>query len=103
MAWAALCALAYGMLACGGDVSEAVDGASARTVHGSIVGVEVRSLVELTSLELRDENGATWHFEAEGSQGFTPSHLREHMLQGLSVTVSYHEEDGALMIDGIED
>ncbi len=103
MAWAALCALVCGMLACGGDVSEAVDGASVQTVRGSIVGVEAGSVLELTSLELRDENGATWHFEAEGYQGFTPSHLRQHMLQGLSVTVTYHEEEGILIIDGMED
>ena len=103
MAWAALCALVYAGFACGGSIPGAVDGVTVQTVHGAIVVVEARSLLELASLELRDKDGAAWHFKAEGYQGFTPSHLREHMGQGVPVTVSYHTEDGVLMIDSIDD
>ena len=77
----------------------------AASVTGSIVRVESLSLVELEVLEVRDESGKVWTFEAQRGRfgSFTPSHLREHQVLGLKVQVQYHEEAGALVIDGITD
>jgi hypothetical protein len=60
-------------------------------------------LVELSVLEPVDKPGTRWRFEGRGVNGFTPSHPREHRLQGLSVTVRYHSENGVLVIDEITD
>ena len=35
-----------------------------------------------------------WTFQADGPVGFTPSHIREHMMQGKAVTVRFRERDG---------
>ena len=72
-------------------------------VRGVVTGVEAMSLLELRSLDVEDEDGDTWHFEARGFKGYTPSHLREHMVQGLRVAVVYHKEKGAMVIDEITD
>ena len=68
----------------------------------------VYTLFEDTSLEsltLVDENGTRWMFEARGRQveGFTPSHVREHMVLGQPVRVTFHRENGALIINDITD
>ena len=52
-----------------------------------------------------DETGKKWHFEANGKTfaSFTPSHLNEHMLLGLRVTVVFHEEGEVLVVDDVTD
>ena len=35
--------------------------------------------------------------------GFSPSHFREHMALGLPATVTFHQEDGKLVLDDIKD
>ena len=47
--------------------------------------------------------GKLWTFQAEGDIGFTPSHLRAHMLQGEAVTVHYKERTGRLVAVKVED
>ena len=67
-------------------------------VRGHVVDVVVRNFTEVESLRIRDEAGKIWDFKgAEGFIGFTPSHVKEHQLQGLSVLVSYVEEGGVLV------
>ena len=78
--------------------------AEAGSVRGVVVQVEARSLTELGFLDVREDSGFVWRFQPGSSyRGFTPSHLREHMVQGLGVTVVYHSEDGVLLIDDITD
>ena len=98
--WAAYCVLGLGLWACGGESAE---DPGAGSVRGSIDLVEARSLLEVSVLEITDEHGSRWRFEARGFDGFSPSHLREHRLQGLPVTVTYHTEDGVRLIDEITD
>ena len=52
-----------------------------------------------------DDAGKVWVFESgeKSSVEFSPSHLRDHMLSGLRVKVSYHREDDRLIIDDITD
>ena len=74
--------------------------------EGLITGVEARTLLELESIEVTDDAGKSLEFQAGGRRftKFTPSHAREHMLQGLGVTVTYRgSADGVLYIAEIRD
>ena len=93
----AFCLLAIGALACGPSQQPT------KEVSGVVLEVQAASLTDLESLALRDQSGVTWRFEARGYRGESPSHLRVHMVQGLSVTVKYHEEQGSLIIDELTD
>lgn len=90
---------------CGGESGStpATDGGLA--IRGRIVGLNPRSVLEIESLTIRAESGETYTVESEGvlMGEFSPSHLREHMLSGLVVTVTYHDADGRLVLDGISD
>ena len=74
-------------------------------VRGMVQAVEPRSLLDIESLTVVDEEGVVWIFQGgpRTPAGFTPSHLREHMLQGEPVSVFYHAEGEALVIDDITD
>ena len=74
--------------------------------EGLITSVEVRTLLDLESIEVTDDTGTSLVFHAGGQRfvEFTPSHVREHMLQGLGVIVTYRKsDDGALYIVTIRD
>ena len=93
------------VLACsGGSGTESIADVAER-VGGLIQDVQAKSLLELQSLTLRDDNGETLRFEANGKilTGFPPSHLREHMVLGLRVTVVFHREGNALILDDVID
>ena len=69
-----------------------------KTVRGRVTDVQARSITEVAMLTLEEEaTGKVWTFQAEGHIGFTPSHLREHMLQGQLVAVRYQERQGELI------
>ena len=92
-------------LACTASSVDDATGGDQESVHGLIQGVEAQSLLQLKSLDLIDDAGNTWHFEAKGKTfaSFTPSHLNEHMLQGLRVTVVFHRDGEMLVMDDITD
>ena len=96
-------ALVFGSY-CGGDSSET--GVSDGVFQGLITSVEVRTLLDLESIEVTDDAGTSLVFHAGGQRfvEFTPSHVREHMLQGLGVIVTYRRsDDGTLYIVTIRD
>ena len=95
--------LVLGSWACGGGTAPSAGTTQAAEVTGALVGVESPSLLVLDSLDVRDAAGHVWHFLADGYSGFTPSHLREHMVQGLPVTVRYRSEDGGLVLVEVTD
>lgn len=89
---------------CGGDSGET--GVSEGVFEGLITSVEVRTLLDLESIEVTDDAGTSLVFHAGGQRfvEFTPSHVREHMLQGLGVIVTYRKsDDGTLYIVTIRD
>ena len=93
----ALPAAALGLIACGGDSSsQAPD--QVESVRGLILGVNAKSLLELESLTLEDEGGTIWLFEGGGRTfpDFTPSHIREHMVTGQQILVTF-ERDGDML------
>ncbi len=78
---------------------------SERVFEGLITGFEASTLLDIESIEVTDRAGTVLEFHAGGRRfaEFTPSHVREHMLQGLGVIVSYRESDGTLYIVAIRD
>lgn len=100
-----LAVVALAALACTSSSVDDAAGVGRESVQGFIRVVEAQSLLELKSLDLTDEGGNTWHFDAKGKTfaSFTPSHLKEHMLQGLLVTVVFHREGEMLVVDEITD
>ena len=96
-------ALALGLTACGADSGRASQISAAETIRGFIVEVEAKSIVELGSLDVEDPEGVTWHFVGRDFKGVSPSHLREHMVQGLPVSVTFHRENGTLVIEEVTD
>lgn len=89
---------------CGGNGGG--PGASEAVFEGLITSVEVRTLLDLESIEVTDDAGTSLVFHADGRRflEFTPSHVREHMLQGLGVIVTYRRsDDGTLYIVTIRD
>ena len=100
-----LVGLMAGVLACGDAATGDSVTKATETVRGLVQEMKTRSLLELESLTLIDENGARLTFEARSGQveGFTPSHIRDHMVQGQPVTVTFHRENGVLVINDITD
>ena len=118
IAWPARWALALVLVTalaagCAGEPDSTTAADGGQTVRGRIVDLNARSLLEVESLTIRDESGATNILEAGDEAGdeadgvelgrFTPSHLREHMVTGQVVEVRYHDEGGRLVLDAISD
>ena len=74
-----------------------------QSVQGIITEVQPRSLTEVATLTVRDDAGRLWTFETAGALGFTPSHLREHMLTGQPVNVDYEDEGERLLAVRVTD
>ena len=73
-------------------------GSDSNTIRGLVASVEAQSITEVALLTLEvDGSGELLTFEAEGHIGMTPSHIREHMLRGETVSVRYREEGGRLI------
>ena len=72
---------------------------------GFIMEFTPRSLLEFESIKVVDELGAVIEFHSGGRRfsHFTPSHIREHMVLGHGVVVSYREDGGVFHIVEITD
>ena len=100
----AVAALLIASLSCAGSSDQGSEALVAETVHGLITHVDSRSLLRVRSLTVVDDSGARWVFEADRRfDDFTPSHLREHMVLGLPLTITFHREDGRLIMDELAD
>ena len=91
-------------LGCGGGGAESPS-ADERTVRGRLTDVKAASLLEVESITVEPETGESFLLEADNRifSGFTPSHLREHMLQGNLVTVTFHQEGERLVLNDVLD
>ena len=72
---------------------------------GLILELVPMTLLEFESIKVVDELGAVMEFHSGGRRfsHFTPSHLREHMVLGHGVVVSYREDGGVFHIVEITD
>jgi hypothetical protein len=95
--------LTFWAAACGNDTAPQSPPAAQSEVTGVVLDVTAASLALIETFSVQDAGGATWNFRAEGYKGWLPSHVRDHMVQGAPITVTYHEEAGVLMVDKIED
>jgi len=74
------------------------------TVIGRLIDVQSSGLLVLDSIEVIDEDGRQWKLESPGDLShFTPSHLRQHMVLGEQLRVSFHRDGDALIIDRLSD
>ena len=75
------------------------------TVTGRLRDVGQSSFLGIGHLLVEDLDGNMWEFEGRDLviPEFSPSHLRDHMLLNLAITVEYAEVDGALVIVSIID
>ena len=78
-------------------------GSAEDTVTGHVIDVSAKSLLEIEVLTVEDDSGTAWKFSGRGYRGVSPSHLRQHMLQGLQVVVTYRGEGEDLLIRDIRD
>ena len=100
----AVVALLIASLSCNRGSDQGPGGPVAETVSGLIRQVDSRSLLKVRSLTVEDDSGTRWVFEADQRfDDFTPSHLREHMVLGLRVAVTFHRDEGRLIIDALSD
>ena len=104
----ALSVAALGLIACGGDSggdTSTQAGQEVETVRGLILEVNSRSLLGLEALRLQDEDGTIWLFEGGGRTlpAFTPSHIREHMVTGQRISVTFERDGAALSIVDVAD
>lgn len=94
-------AVAVALSGCGGGTTGTQT--AQQVVRGEIMDVKARDLLHIESLTVRDADGRTWVFEARAVLEFTPSHMREHMVLGEPVAVTFHEEAGVLVADKLAD
>ena len=72
---------------------------------GLILELVPMTLLEFESIKVVDELGAVMEFHSGGRRfsHFTPSHIREHMVLGHGVVVSYRDGGGVFHIVEITD
>lgn len=68
-----------------------------KQVTGLVLEAVERSLTEIESLRLRDEDGRVWEFSTRGPVGTSAAHLRQHQVGGDRVKVTYVVEDGRFL------
>ena len=95
--------LATWAVACSSEAQPGTPSAEQSKLTGIVLDVAAGSLTQIETLSVQDVTGAKWNFEAEGYRDWLPSHVRDHMVQGLPIIVTYHEEAGVLLVDEIED
>jgi len=89
-----LAALALVAFACGGGD---------RSESGVIVDVEGRSLTQVESFTLQDDDGNVLTFQIapdaakDPTEGFFPGHMRSHSLAAERVTIFYRKDAGRLL------
>ena len=74
-----------------------------RTAHGVLLSVESPSIQRVDRFTLRTDDGqelnftAAPDFNANASHAMSPGHMRQHMALADAVTITYREQNGALV------
>ena len=74
-------------------------------ISGLIQDIESDSLKYYDFIVVTDDQNNRWVFKQGNSStiGFSPSHLREHMLFGLPVTVEFYKSDKGYIVSDLYD
>ena len=75
-------------------------------IVGVVTNVESGGLNEVSSFDLRTDDGATYTFEIgdlENAAEFPPGHLREHMATSSPVRVFFDVDGATLLVTRLED
>jgi hypothetical protein len=95
--------LVIGNLSCSGERIDTND-ASFMEVSGLVIDFEARSLTEIDHLTLETAAGQSYKLNVGKNLGkFTPSHIRQHMVHGELVEISYFRRDGENWLKDIQD
>jgi hypothetical protein len=95
--------LLIGNLSCGGERMDIID-VSLVEVSGLVTEFKARSLTEIDSLSLETMEGQIYNFKVGKNLGkFTPSHIRQHMVHGDLVEISYFRRDGENWLRSVQD
>lgn len=78
-------------------------GGGEKQVTGRVLEAVERSLTEIESLRLRDDDGRVWEFSTQGPVGTTAAHLRQHQIAGERIVVRYREVGGRLIAFDVKD
>ncbi|MGE3271585.1 MAG: hypothetical protein AB7P40_22735 [Chloroflexota bacterium] len=78
-------------------------GPRTETLHGVVVEMQAASFSQVAGFTLRTDAGEDYEFIVEGDIGFTPSHLRQHMLLGERVAVTAKSEADLRIATRVED
>lgn len=72
---------------------------------GTVMEFRAGSLLEFESITVANESGVVLDFHSGGKrfEEFTPAHVREHMLLGDPVEVTYRESGERLLIVSLRD
>ena len=74
------------------------------SIDGLLLEVESQSLLQATSVILVDSSGEEHKLFLGGTYGeFTPSHLREHMITAMPISVEYLVKDEKWNVIAISD
>ena len=95
--------LVIGNLSCGGD-RVCISDVSLVEVSGLIIDFEARSLTDIDHLTIGTAVGQIYELNVGRNLGeFTPSHIRQHMVHGELVEISYFRRDGEYWLRNIRD
>lgn len=103
-----MCALLVGVLACAGEQPAGGgghgDGDSLFprlpkvTGHIDRVEADPDNPRHFRVLDLTDAEGRKWRFRSEGWVGVSVGHLKDHQIQGTTVTVWYEEQSSEIQV-----
>ena len=95
--------LVIGNLSCNGERMD-INDASLVEVSGLVIEFKARSLTEIYYLTLETSEGQIYNLNVGKNLGkFTPSHIRQHMVHGELVEISYFRRDGENWLGSIQD
>ncbi len=68
------------------------------TGHIDFVSADPENPRHFQALHLTDGDGHEWRFRSEGWVGVSVGHLKDHQIQGTTVTVWYEKRTGELQL-----
>ena len=75
-----------------------------KIIEGYVTNVSAANLLNVDWFEIETKSGKVMRFEVTGSLGsFTPSHMRQHMLIGDPISITYYEKGEKFNASLVED